>query len=800
MDKKSNISKNIGKNIEYKSKKKFPKDSKKNRNDISTPLSIPASEEIVIIKQNQLTCEQPEKEPQDSMRKHISYLSDDKLKKEKEKHSLISKEIEFNKEENTKNISSSKNFSTSSVNNEDLKNNELIFIGPSNEKNDQNIVNQKQTKNNDLVINTNKINNKGEKIIEYKNRFIAKLASNHNKYKISNRKSEGNFGSIIYQRKKKLFTSPIKNYRSINTNESAIASSSSRTIMKEEAKKENKFLKRVEEDLKKIKLKKLENSAKKNKKHLSKKIVTQHTNNLVIGNNNRNSINPNKDQHKLYNHHNRLSSSNNNFNSTKLKTNKKIQKTLTNTSSKRISDINNSRSLRNENIIHSKLVLKNNYSLKNDGNSENIEISLTSLKKNIKNKDEDVVIYKPKEKNHIRERSFSLLTEENRKKLFNELDKDKNKEEKLKMKKSLINSVNDQDVSPYALSLYVKDNHSCNNFSVNNVKNDFDVNKNENKFFHFSKNNNKFRELFEKNKIKQELDTIESPEKNLEKNENKNKKFKFVERNFSKNKDNYRKTSTSSEKYYDLFKKAFNNSDENNNNLEKKFSFKPRSKQKFSIKTQWYDFEENNKYFYNNLSSNNFNTINIVNIKQTPERNSENNIIHNRMNLYEKEVNPFLNDKNNDALNNKNFILDLNNVIPLDEKALLDTFAKNNDYNTRKTEGEKNRNDYIKEANSLFDLKVNDTRLSCLKNENLKTNDKLDDKNEIKKEAIRPNSPKIKNNMSSLKNSKYSKNIYNNKNDKKTNYIVVDFRYDSNPFKCKTTPKNNRHICHSKNK
>ena len=794
MDKNRSISRN--KKIKQKTRKKFPKDSSKNPNDISTPLAIPVQEEIIILKQKNFCDDQNEKQPQDSIRKHTSNLNKDKLKKDKDKNSLILKENEINKEENTKNISNSKNFSTSSLNNDDLTNNELLFVEQSHKENDPNNINQKQIKNSNLIINTNKINNKIEKIVAYKNRFITKLVSNKNKYKKNNRKSEGNFGSIIYQRKKKLFNSPNNNYRSIKTNESAIASISSRNMMKEEGNKENKFLKRVEEDLKKIKQKNLENSAKKNKKNFSKN-VAQYKNTLSVRNKDRNSINPNKLQNKLYKNHNRLSSNNNN-NYIKHKTKKEIQKTYTNTSSKRIDNYENLRTFLNEDLIHSKLVLKKNYLLKSD-NSEKIEISLTSLKKNNIKKDENLVVYKPNEKNNNKEHSFSLLTEENRKQLFNEVNNDK--EEELQEQKNLVNSVNNQNILPYSLNLYVEDSHSCNNFSVNNVRNEFGENRNGNRFFHFSKNNNKFRALFEKDKINAEINNNDLPENNLEKTENKNKKFKFVERNFSKNKDNYRKTSNSSEKYYDLYKKAFNNLNENNTNLEKKFSFKPRSKQKFSIKTQCYDFEENNKYFYNNLSSNNFNTINIVNIKHSSEKSSKKNINYNSRNLYEpeeKEINPFLNDKNNDSQNNKNFILDLNNVIPLDEKALIDTFTKNSIYSNRKTEIEKNEKDFIDEIDTLDNLKVDEEKISSLKKEKSNTNEKFSEKSEVKKIILRTNSPKVKKNNRILNNSKYFKNSYNTKKNKKTNYIVIDFQYESNPFKYSKSPKNDKHVNHNK--
>ena len=65
------------------------------------------------------------------------------------------------------------------------------------------------------------------------------------------------------------------------------------------------------------------------------------------------------------------------------------------------------------------------------------------------------------------------------------------------------------------------------------------------------------------------------------------------------------------------------------------------------------------------------------------EKNDNNNMLSNNENIkIMEDFNIQKDDKNedidNDILNHRSFILDLNNVIPINEKQLMDTFKKNN--------------------------------------------------------------------------------------------------------------------------
>ena len=127
----------------------------------------------------------------------------------------------------------------------------------------------------------------------YKNRFLAKINKNKNNSK--ERKSEGSFGSLIHQKKLKLFTFSNEQNNSINIKETTIVSISSKNIKIEAGKKENKLIKSVKEDLIKLPQEKNQQSAKKHKiidKKLShRKIKGQNYNTNRINNNNINNIN-----------------------------------------------------------------------------------------------------------------------------------------------------------------------------------------------------------------------------------------------------------------------------------------------------------------------------------------------------------------------------------------------------------------------------------------------------------------------------------------------------------------------------
>ena len=133
-----------------------------------------------------------------------------------------------------------------------------------------------------------------------------------------------------------------------------------------------------------------------------------------------------------------------------------------------------------------------------------------------------------------------------------------------------------------------------------------------------------------------------------EKETNTKKKFKFSERKKDKTKKEFNiRLTESSESYYDLYKKAFNDT-----SIEQKFSFKPKINKKYfnseySNTNEFYD--ENNKTYDNTkkISSLSFNSKREKSLKDFDEFD-----------------------------NNKNDILDLNHFIPIDENKLIYTFNK----------------------------------------------------------------------------------------------------------------------------
>ena len=157
------------------------------------------------------------------------------------------------------------------------------------------------------------------------------------------------------------------------------------------------------------------------------------------------------------------------------------------------------------------------------------------------------------------------------------------------------------------------------------------------------------------------------------------KKFRFSERRRGSHKhESNRRLTESSEKYYDLYKKAFND-----NTLEQKFSFRPKSKNKnlyynYSNKLNDNDVDINDNIIYNKKGS-----ITSFNAKERQILDNEINI---KEMFYHKNLLSNNLDKNNltdkeneieiESDNNKNFILDLNHFIPIDENKLKNTISK----------------------------------------------------------------------------------------------------------------------------
>ena len=133
-----------------------------------------------------------------------------------------------------------------------------------------------------------------------------------------------------------------------------------------------------------------------------------------------------------------------------------------------------------------------------------------------------------------------------------------------------------------------------------------------------------------------------------EKETNTKKKFKFSERKKDKtNKEFNIRLTESSESYYDLYKKAFNDT-----SIEQKFSFKPKINKKYfnSEYSNTNEFNDENNKTYDNtkkISSLSFNSKREKSLKDFDEFD-----------------------------NNKNDILDLNHFIPIDENKLIYTFNK----------------------------------------------------------------------------------------------------------------------------
>ena len=157
------------------------------------------------------------------------------------------------------------------------------------------------------------------------------------------------------------------------------------------------------------------------------------------------------------------------------------------------------------------------------------------------------------------------------------------------------------------------------------------------------------------------------------------KKFKFSERRKgSLHNEPLRKLTESSENYYDLYKKAFNNKNE----LEQKFSFRPREKKKnyyykYSYNRNKDIEEDNNKMLNKKVSTMSFNS------KQKQVLDNDNNLnefslpLNNNMlsnSLNEEKI--YINNEDEELDSNKNFILDLNHYIPIDEDKLINTFSK----------------------------------------------------------------------------------------------------------------------------
>ena len=174
---------------------------------------------------------------------------------------------------------------------------------------------------------------------------------------------------------------------------------------------------------------------------------------------------------------------------------------------------------------------------------------------------------------------------------------------------------------------------------------------------------------------------------------NNKKKYRFSERKKNEtNKDLRARLTESNENYYDLYKKAFNDT-----SLEQKFSFRPKMNKRYFN----YEYDninhkiddENNKTYDNNKRYNKKISSISFNPKWKRKIESDKNLsfnvnkkeLDNSLNIENKKIldrlnDNFMEDINNKDIdefdNNKNAILDLNHFIPIDKNKLIKTFAK----------------------------------------------------------------------------------------------------------------------------
>ena len=615
-----------------------------------------------------------------------------------------------------------------------------------------------------------------DKDVMYKNRFLTKIGKNKNNSK--ERKNEASFGSIIHQKKMKLFSfSNVEKNQltTINLRESAMLSVSSKNIIHENGKKENKLLAGIKEDLKKDKSESKAQAS--GKKPIEKKISELKLNKLKKKNiddnsNTKTNTNTNKDNKETIKLETKINKNREKlFNSKgKIKDKEKEQKRNTyqllypkiknnnkdiknNQDNKKDINTKNNQKKTNKSkiIIEKKIIFKPNIYENNSGNQTfNLprnKNKLTNSNSNIsKNKLEEKKEIKSQNKDNYKDKAinFKKTLSPTKINIDLELSDSKNNYEILSEKQYLISSerISDLNSDLYIYSILkdsnknekilydkfkdinkspqmrrIKDNNKIfrtktefrENENKNNSKTNLEINKNtesnnlkENKSI---KNQNQksiinedmiiplstldnesfkqstVKKLIKNNQYKALLSEMQaftkySPkEKTKEKSDTKiKKKYRFSERRRSSQK-NYpsKKLTESIENYYDYYKKAFNA-----RNLEQKFTFRPKSKrQNFHnryFKNNDEGYYDNDKILNKKISTISFQTnqkqtlnndINIDDIKN--DKNALSNSFDNNK-LYDKEV-----ENEND---NKNFILDLNHFIPIDEKKLINTIKK----------------------------------------------------------------------------------------------------------------------------
>ena len=633
----------------------------------------------------------------------------------------------------------------------------------------------------------------------YKDRFLIKI--NKNKNNSNERKTEVSFGSLIHQKKLKLFsfTNEINNINNNNFNnnmkEAAIGSISSKDIIHEQGYKESKLLTEIKDGLKTVQEKKMQYSSKKqhrtNKKISHEKIGrfdgNLNKNELDINNNHKDTkeilkleAKINKNREILFNskgeiqkeknkkkskkhftllinkikYKNQIPNSTNNRmkNSERINTSKKIIGNRVsynplfqsnNIRSKTLNSQKNNKKLINSNSNLSKTKLEEKAIIKEvDKEKErkvekavNFKKSLSPVKINIDLEDKtsnSKYLEKPFLLSSERYSSAnnntpisSLLKDNNKKdeKLFPmetiflrnrfsdlgkspQIKKKKDNNDKILRTKTEIEGIHDKNKKLNKLKNDINIKNDNINFNLYSEKTSFKYNKKDNDskyqkldsneellFYMSTLDNESFKKSTVKKLIKNNqykallsemgtvnLNKLNYKERDKDKSNEKDnfkikKKFKFNERRKGPHRNEpIRKLTESTENYYNLYKKAFND----NNNLEQKFSFRPKSKNKHIN----YKYNNKSKDIDNEIEKRLNKKVSTIsfNSKQRQLLDNEINLdditFHKNALSNSSDVNKIYDKEDENENDNKNFILDLNHFIPIDENKLINTFSR----------------------------------------------------------------------------------------------------------------------------
>ena len=467
-DTKIPLNQNKSKNQKIKSKK-YSIDNKES-NSYSNTNNITDSSELfidkkkafkaeinnrkIIIKQknNRNSEDKNEKNPNNKEYNLNPFISNNKENKNRKKS------FHFNNKENNLNNNDNINIK------EDNKN---INIEINNNINnyDNNFNNNKNEKDNEKITNNNDKNNYNRYTMDFsfekkllnsleikdkryinKNKFFNKINKNKNFSK--ERKTEGSFGTIIHQKKLKLFSfsNNPNNQHSNNVNENALASISSKNIFHELSNKE-KLFKGIKNDIKKISQRKTQGSNRKHKtleKRISKKKIKAFKTN-------RNRINNNID----------LNSLNNNDNKETMKLEEKISK------NREILFSSQANNLKDE----SKEENKDNNSDTNYTNTKNSQKNNTNINSFVSLNEKNINNNSLQQFNNMKNKPFNFLPNKseliksNSNKSKNDLIENEKNLDKNEEKDKMINFK--KSISPTTIDIDLEASNTSDNFNNN---------------------------------------------------------------------------------------------------------------------------------------------------------------------------------------------------------------------------------------------------------------------------------------------------------------------------------------------